>query len=83
MGRQDAEASRQIREVVRDADGATVKIGADNITADGGTMTMIIGPTPLLLLVDTMVVLLAITAEMGAAAIRVRALVLFADPLST
>ena len=44
---------------------------------------MIIGPTPLLLLVDTMVVLLAITAEMGAAAIRVRALVLFADPLST
>ncbi len=56
-------------------------MGADICIADRGAMNAIVGPTPLQLSVDTMLMLLAVTAEMGASAIRARALVLFADLL--
>ena len=58
-------------------------MGADNSTADRGTMTTILGLAFSLLLVDTMVVPRAVTAEVGAAVIRARALAFFADPLTT
>ena len=46
-------------------------------------MTTILGLASPLLLVDTMVVPRAVTAEVGATVMRARALVLFADPLVT